>query len=145
MPSRACHSIEDLQSWCRFLMGNLQPQLPVTVSWKKGASRSLDQNALLWKWNGEIAAQLGDTTPEEVHAENKLTVGIPILRENDDFRETYDATLRPLPYERKLKLMEGELISVTRVMTTKEMSRFMDEVYRKWTERGMQLTLPDGV
>ena len=85
----------------RMLIRFLEDQpLPVTVSLTKGGKRSLRQNKLQRLWINEIAEQLSDQSPEEVRGYCKLTIGVPILRaENDTFRERYDAIVRPLPYE----------------------------------------------
>ena len=62
-------------------------KLPMTVSVTLGRRRSADQNRLQRKWMNEISEQLGDQTPEEVRGYCKLTIGVPILRaENEKFR-----------------------------------------------------------
>lgn len=135
---RVLHTQRDVDLWCRFLS---KATLPITVSWKQGGDRSLDQNALSHKWFAEIAGHFGDRTPHDVRLEMKLTKGVPILRENDDFREFYDKALKPLPYDMKLRAME--YVPVTSIMTTKEMTRFLDEVFRHWSEQGVKLTIPE--
>jgi len=119
--------------------------LPFTVSIAKGKKRSVEQNSLQRKWNIEIADQLGDQTPEEIRAYNKLTIGVPILREeNEDFREKYDRIIKPMSYENKLAIMAEPLdFPVTRLMTMKQKSRFLDEVARHWSEKGILLTMPE--
>jgi hypothetical protein len=125
----------------RFIEG--QP-LPLTVSVGKGGKRSLAQNKLQRLWINEISQQLGDMTPEEVRGYCKLTLGVPILRaENDDFREKYDADIRPLPYELKLKLMmEPFDFAVTRLMNKKQKTAYLDGVHRHFSEKGIVLTDP---
>lgn len=123
------------------LLGNLK--LPITVTWAIGADRSLDQNALQFKWALEAAAQRGDVTPEEVRAEWKLHHGVPILRaENADFLAAYDAVIKPQPYEKKLLAMR--FIPVTSEMTVRQMMQYLDIVARECAERGIVLTNPDG-
>lgn len=119
--------------------------LPFTVTIIKGRKRSVEQNALQRKWIGEIAEQLGDQRPEEIRAYNKLIIGVPILREeNDDFREKYDKIIKPLPYEHKMNMMAEPLdFPVTRLMTMKQKSRYLDEVVRHWSEKGILLTIPE--
>ena len=129
----------------RALIRHLEAQsLPLTVTIGKGGKRSLKQNALQRKWVGEIAGQLGDQTLEEVRGYCKLTIGVPILRaENEEFREAYDATVRPLPYELKLKLMmEPFDFAVTRKMNTKQFTAYLDGVHRHFSEKGIVLTDP---
>lgn len=142
MPSRFCRSVDDLEAMGRFLL-ELAPQLPVRVEWRTKA-RSLDQNALLWKWSTEISAQLGDMTAQEVHCHNKLHFGVPIRREEDGFREVYDRVIRPLSYEEKLEIMGPPIdFPVTRDMRVKQMTQFLDAVAKHWSERGIILTAPE--
>jgi hypothetical protein len=118
--------------------------LPLTVSLTGGGKRSLRQNKLQRLWLNEIAQQLGDQGPEEVRGYCKLTIGVPILRaENEAFRERYDAIVRPLPYEQKLALMMEPLdFPITRLMTTKQATAYLDGVHRHFSEKGIVLTDP---
>lgn len=110
-----------------------------------GNRRTLDQNALMWKWATEVSSFLGDVTTTEVHAYNKLHFGVPILRETDeDFREVYDRTIKPLPYEVKMEIMGPPIdLPVTRRMTKKAHARYLDDVFAVWTGRGATLTMPE--
>ena len=80
MASRILRNAEDVDGFVRLLCA---VKLPVTVTWVQGADRSHEQNALMWIWAGEVAAQLGDREAADVQAEWKLTIGIPILRADD--------------------------------------------------------------
>lgn len=140
MASRILRNAEDVDALVKLLC-NLK--LPVTVTWQLGADRSHEQNALAWMWANETAQQLGDREAADVHAEWKLTVGIPILRADDpDFRDTYDATVRHLSYEDKIKVMRDLDFPVTRLMKVRQMCRFLDQVERKCLEMGLELTQP---
>lgn len=121
-----------------------QQPLPLTVSLTKGGKRSLRQNKLQRLWLNEIAAQLGDRSPEEVRGYCKLTIGVPILRaENETFRERYDQIVKPLPYEQKLALMMEPLdFPVSRLMTTKQATAYLDGMHRHFSEEGIVLTDP---
>lgn len=101
--------------------------------------RSNEQNRLQRRLIGIIAKQLGDRTPEEVRGECKLTLGVPILRtENEIFRAKYDTYVRPLPYEQKLALMMEPLdMPVTRLMTVEQMTAYLDSIYRHYAELGV--------
>lgn len=121
------------------LLGTLK--LPFTAQWKAGKDRSLDQNALQWKWATEAAAQLGDRTAAEVQQDWKLRHGVPILRsESEPFREKYDKVIRPLPFEEKLAFMD--MIDVTSAMSVKQMTAFLDTVQRECLQQGLRLTDP---
>lgn len=117
---------------------------PYVVSVVKGKGRSQQQNRLMWKLCGEIAKQLGDQTPADVHAYIKLHHGVPIMRAEDvEFREVYDDFIKPRSYEDKLRAMKVLDFSVTRDMTTAQFTRFLDAVYQEFTAQGLRLTVPD--
>lgn len=141
MTTRFLESEQDRRMLVRFL--ETQP-LPLTVTLSKGGKRSLRQNKLQRLWLNEIADQLGDQSPEEVRGYCKLTIGVPILRaENEAFRERYDAIVRPLPYEQKLALMMEPLdFPITRLMTTRQATAYLDGVHRHFSEKGIVLTDP---
>ena len=141
MTTRFLETDHDRRMLIRFLED--QP-LPVTVSLTKGGKRSLRQNKLQRLWINEIAEQLADHSPEEVRGYCKLTIGVPILRaENETFRERYDAIVRPLPYEQKLALMMEPLdFPISRLMTTKQATAYLDGIHRHFSEKGIVLTDP---
>lgn len=141
MTTRFLETDYDRRMLIRFLED--QP-LPVTVALTKGGKRSLRQNKLQRLWINEIAEQLADQSPEEVRGYCKLTIGVPILRaENDTFRERYDAIVRPLPYEQKLALMMEPLdFPISRLMTTKQATAYLDGIHRHFSEKGIVLTDP---
>lgn len=141
MTTRFLETDHDRRMLIRFLED--QP-LPITVALTKGGKRSLRQNKLQRLWINEIAEQLADQSPEEVRGYCKLTLGVPILRaENDTFRERYDAIVRPLPYEQKLALMMEPLdFPISRLMTTKQATAYLDGIHRHFSEKGIVLTDP---
>ena len=120
--------------------------LPVTVSIAKGATRSTEQNRLQRKWLAEISEQLGDRTPEQVRGYCKLTMGVPILRqEHEVFREKYDRIVKPHPYEEKIEMMMEPLdFPVTRLMTTRQKTRYLDHMFHHFAAQGVRLTDPEG-
>jgi hypothetical protein len=129
---------QEAERLAEFVVG-LSP--PFTVSWTEGGKRSLDQNALMWRWNDEIAKHFGDRTADDVHRENKLLIGCRILvRDDPDFAE-FVTNLSGLTYEQKLQAMD--YLAVTSIMTTRQLSEFMDTVHRKFSQQGVMLTDPD--
>lgn len=125
----------------KFIQGR---PLPFTATLTDGKHRTTHQNRLQRQWMVEIAAQLGDRTPEEVRGYCKLHFGIPILRANDAFRKDYDNLVRPLPYQAKLKLMmEPFDFGVTRIMSTRQKTEYLDAVHRHFSEQGLVLTNPE--
>lgn len=139
MPSRTIHDQSDIPVFAT-LLGTLK--LPVTVSWVVGRDRSAEQNRLMWLWAQEAADQRGDMTRTEVQHEWKLRIGVPILRgEDPDFRATYDAAVKALPYEKKLALMA--YMPVTSEFKVPQMVAFLDAIERECAQQGIRLTDPE--
>lgn len=139
MPSRTLNDQSDIPLFAA-LLGTLK--LPTTVSWVVGRDRSAEQNRLMWLWAQEAADQRGDVTRTEVQQEWKLRIGVPILRaEDEDFRATYDAAVKSLPYERKLALMA--YMPITSEFKVPQMVAFLDAVERECRSQGLRLTDPD--
>jgi hypothetical protein len=107
-------------------------------------TRSNQQNKLAFRWYKHLSKARQDETPEFYRALCKLEIGVPILREDDSFREKYDSKVKPYPYDKKLEFM-GEPFDfpVTRIMSIKEFHRYLEEMERKWAERGTVLPRPD--
>ena len=73
----------------------------------------------------------------------KLHHGVPILRaENPEFREAYDAAIKPLPYEAKLAIMK--YFPVTSLMDKGQVGRYIDAMREHFEPLGVILEL-DGV
>lgn len=142
MPTRVITSETDIEKLGSFIAA--RGSYPQTITITKGANRSGKQNRLAQRWFTDIARQLEDQTHEDVRAECKLVVGVPILRaENEAFRQSYDLTMRDLSYEDQLKAIKAFDMPVTRMMTVKQMTSFMEEMQRYWLEKGFHLTDPD--
>lgn len=119
-------------------------QMPCTVIINKGAPRSIEQNKLQRKWLLEAQEQ-GDQTAEEYRGYCKLWFGVPILRnEDEEFRKIYDKIIRPLPHPMKLEMMMVPLdLGITRRMTTKQKTKYLDQMYLFFTAQGFELTQPE--
>lgn len=118
---------------------------PFTLTITDGKPRTSAQNRLQHKWMQEIAEQKGDMTAEEVRAYCKLTIGVPILRsQNAAFKERYDSALLKLTYEQKLAIMSEPLnLPVTSLMSTKQLTEYLEGIIRHFGEQGIILTMPD--
>lgn len=139
MPSRTLNDQSDIPMLAA-LLGTLK--LPVTVSWIVGRDRTAEQNRLMWLWAQEAADQRGDMSRTEVQQEWKLRHGVPILRAEDpEFRQTYDAAVKALPYDRKLALMA--YMPITSEFKVPQMVAFLDAVDRECAQQGIRLTQPD--
>lgn len=119
-------------------------KLPFTVEIKKGEHRSLDANRLQFMWFRESEEQ-GDMSAEDYRAEAKLRHAIPILRaENEEFRQVYDRLIKPLSYEDKISLMRSPVdFPATRLFDVSQMSRYLNEVHKDLSSRGIILTEPN--
>ena len=121
-------------------------KMPLTVSWVQGASQKDAQNHLAQRWFTDIARQLGDTDREDIRAGCKVSFGVPILsEENEAFRIVWSRRFGGLGHEQVCEEVRVLDIPVTRLMTLKQMSDFMDQVARYWRGRGMYLTDPDAL
>lgn len=119
--------------------------IPFTFTLTDGKHRTTAQNKLQRLWMNEIAEQKGDMNPEEIRAYCKLTIGVPILRaQNEAFRDGYDRVVKPLSYEQKLSLMSEPLdMPITRIMTTAQKTEYLDGIVRHFAEQGIVLTMPE--
>ena len=141
MSQRVLETERDRELLFRFIEGR---KLPITVSISDGGRRSTKQNRLNRLWMNEIAEQMDGWSPEYARAYCKLTIGVPILRaENEVFCERYDAVVKPMPYETKMDLMMEPLdFPVTRLMTVRQQTKYLDGVHQHFSEKGLILTDP---
>lgn len=143
MPTKIIREAGHVDALAAMLRGR---KLPLTVTWTQGAPRTHAQNRLAQRWFTDIALQLGDETHEDVRATCKLTIGVPILRaENEAFRVSYDRTIGGLTYEDKIAAIKAFDLPVTRLMTVKQMTAFMDQMTRTWSAQGVRLTDPEAL
>lgn len=141
MTTRFIETEYDRQAVLRFIENQ---DLPLTMTITKGSKRSTKQNRLSRQWMLDIARDLEGWTAEEARGYCKLHFGIPILRaENEAFALEYDAVVRPLPYEMKIKLMMVPFdFGVTRLMSVKQQTAYLDAINRHFSEQGVALTDP---
>lgn len=94
------------------------------VEWRE--KRTLSQNSLLWKWNGEIAAQLTKT------GKGKFS--------HDDLHEYLkDLYCPPKPIT---VMGETRYVKSTKLLETGEMTRYLEQIDAWAHQRGMRLTIP---
>jgi hypothetical protein len=120
--------------------------MPLTVEITAGATKTNSQNRLQRQWCNDVSQQLGDRTAEDVRAFSKLHFGVPILRaESEAYASAYDELIRPLPYEIKLRYMATPFdFAVTRAMTSRQLSAYLDAMSQHWLSLGVTLTDPAG-
>lgn len=144
MVTKVLKEASDIEGLSRFIAA--RGKFPMTITITQGAPRSDLQNRLAQRWFTDISRQLGDQSHDYVRAFCKLTIGIPILRaENEAFKAQYDRVLKHLSYEEKLEAVRVFDLPVTRLMSTKQMTQFMDEMQRYWGEKSVRLTDPEAL
>ena len=140
------HVVKDSTDYAALLVNLDRQKLPFTVDIRKGKHRSVDQNKLQRLWLREIHEQTDGAfdSPEDVRGYCKLHFGVPIMREDSAFRDGYDRIIKPLSYESKLEIMKEPLdFSVTRLMTTEQTTRYLDAIYKHFSDMGLRLTRPE--
>jgi hypothetical protein len=120
-----------------------QTKFPLQLVIKPGKEpRSQQQNRLALQWYKDLESQ-GDQTAAEYRCVCKLELGIPILREDDEFRTKYDRVIKHLDYETKLAMMDEPFnFPVTSLMSVKQFTRYLDSIWYRYTCKGIQLTDP---
>lgn len=131
---------QEAERLAEFLVGL---SLPFTVSWTEGGKRSLDQNALLHKWYGEIASQSRDMTAMQVKGQCHVAYGLPIRLRDEAFAWVWKHSGARLPYEKQCRLFERGTFAMTSAMTTKELSEYMDAMSAHYRAEGFMLTDPE--
>ena len=142
MVQRVLESADEVPGLARLLQHR---EFPVTVNVRKGRPRSDKSNRLQQLWHKEAAEQIGDETAEEKRGYFKLTIGVPILRaEDEEFREAYDSHVKSLPYETKLAVMQEPIdFPCTRRMTSRMHKQALDELWDHYRSVGVELTSPE--
>lgn len=112
------------------------------LSIKTGKARSLDQNAISHAWYEQLARELREDDTLGWKCFCKLTIGVPIMRaEDEEFREAYDAVIKPLSYEKKLEAMK--FWPVTSIMTKPQLSQYLVDMQGEFAKRGVRLDFPE--
>lgn len=128
----------------RFLMIFDHLDMPFSLSWVIGESRTKAQNRLVHRWFADVSKHFGDTTAEEVKAQCNMQFGVPILRRDDEeWCAEFDSIIRPLGYEMALRAIQVFDIPFTRRMTTAQLSEYMDNMQRHFLGLGVTLTDPE--
>jgi hypothetical protein len=141
LTTRAIKTDADIEGLARLLRSR---KLPITVTVANGLPKTTQQNRLQRQWCNDVAEQLGDRSAEDVRAFSKLHFGVPILRaDSEAYCAAYDSLIRPLAYETKLRYMAVPFdFAVTRAMTTKQLTQYLDAMAAHWRGAGVHLTDP---
>lgn len=139
MMDRLIEDHRDLERLINFLNRH---KLPFTVKVTDGRLRSVEQNRLMWLWASEVAIQRGDCYAPDVQAEWKLLFGVPMLIADDEgFAKDWNGSAGELSYEKQLRLMR--YYPVTRIMSSKQLAKFLDQIQQHCIEEGFELTNPE--
>ena len=117
--------------------------VPFTLTMKEGDKRSLDQNALVHKWFGEIAKQRGDISAKDVKGLCHVTYGVPIRMRDPVWSRVWHKMFAPLTWEQQCFLFSQGILSMTRDMTTTELREYMDAMSADYRAQGVVLTDPE--
>lgn len=114
----------------------------LTLTVKRGKPRSLSQNDISHAWYEQLATELRERDALGFKCEAKLLCGVPILRAEDaDFRAFYDASLKWRAYEEKVEAMK--FVPVTSLMTTKQLTAYLEAMQSTYAKRGVVLAFPE--
>jgi hypothetical protein len=116
----------------------------LVLSLREGKDRTLDQNALWFALYERIAQMTNIGDVEDARSYCKLHVGVRILlRDCDDYRETWDRLFLHWSYEDKLALMGAhpvagpEGLAVTRLFNRKQGIEYTDRIVAEFSGRGV--------
>ena len=143
MTTRVIKTPEQQAEVCK-LLGSIE-KLPITVTWVQGKDRTGQQNSLAFKWYKEIAEQLGDRAATDVRMDCKLNIGVRMMvTESEDFRNKWHRLIMDrFTYEEKRELMVEPMdMPVTRLMSTKQMTAYLEAIIATYAPMGVHLTIP---
>lgn len=140
MASRRVISTPDDVTRLMTFMGDMP--MPYTVSIAQGKGRTMSQNGLVHMWFGEVAKQGEGQDIGDVKAECNLTYGMPILQRDDEAYRRFVDRLS-LNREQTLYSLKRGFIPCTRLMTTKQLTEYMDGMGRDYRQQGYTLTDPE--
>ncbi|OYV49304.1 MAG: hypothetical protein B7X10_02015 [Burkholderiales bacterium 21-58-4] len=136
------NSDESLQRFIGDVREKYQTYHFLRISTKTGQDRSLPQNNLTFGWYDQISRELREDDALGWRCYCKLHHGVPILRAEDaDYKESYDAVIKPLSYENKIIAMRHW--PVTSLMTKAQLSKYAEMVQADFYERGVLLSFPE--
>lgn len=132
------NSVESLQTAFGVMRNDFMRHKYLRVSWRIGKARSNKQNRHSHAWYGQLSRELPEDDEMGWKSFCKLHFGVPIMREEPDFRELYDAKVKGLSYETKLLLMRW--MPVTSLMTKVQLKRYEEQMQAHFLQRGVVLT-----
>jgi len=105
-------------------------------------TRSMLQNRWQGMVMGDLNSQNDSYTSLEYRAQCKLSIGVPILcRDSEAYNRRFNKFFGHLNFEDRMDLIADW--PVTRAMDKKQMTEYMESIYRYYLTRGFQLRHPD--
>lgn len=129
-----------------YYLGNMRQPFTCRTELGVEEGRRAKQNRLAFQWYGDIARQLDGWDVDAARATSKLECGVQLMViEDEEFRAKWYAMIKDrFTYEEKLAFMlEPFDFPVTRLMTVKRMSRYLERMERYWSPQGVTLTDPE--
>ena len=103
-----------------------------------GETRTQRQNRTLYAIYTFIAKYLGDQTSEDIKCQCKLDFGVPIMLENEKFRNDWNQYFDHMTYEEQLRFMGGGTIlgpnglPVTSKMSRKQFNLYLSRIVDRY-------------
>lgn len=145
MPTLVIKDKEHLKGVIMALEG--KDKFPFTVKITDGAPRSLKQNRLYHAWFNELASQDDNMDASEYEGHTKAFVGVKMMMAEDlEYKEYIERFFKDRSYtiEEKIKMLQPPFgLPVSSLMTTKQFTRYLEEVHLYWAKKGFVLTFPD--
>ena len=120
--------------------------LPFTVTVTEGdIKRTIQQNALLHQWYGQVAKQHGDCTMVDVKGWSHHKWGLPIKLRNPQFAWVWKQSGEKLNYEQQCALLASGVLNISSSMNVSELSEYMGAMQLHYRGEGVHLTDPDAM
>jgi len=140
MKTYRAFTADDAQRLSGMLVGM---PLPFVMTVGDGFKRTIQQNALLHKWYGQIAQHRGDVSAMEVKGECHVAYGVPIRMRDPVWATVWNKMFHDLTYRQQCFLFERGILAMTREMGVKELTEYMDAMSRDYRADGVFLTDPE--
>ena len=118
--------------------------IPFTLTWSEGKmKRTIQQNALLHMWFGEIAKWHGDCTADEVKGWCHHKWGLDIRKRDPQFLYVWTKATERMDYEQQCRLLSSGIMSISSEMGAPELSEYMNAMALHYRAEGVRLTDPE--
>ena len=124
----------------RIRTGNWKKCTEMEQPFMKKSDALTVQNDLIYMLYADIERYTEGEGIVDIRRRCKLHYGVPILRAHDEeFRKVYDKSVKPLPYEDKLEIMD--FLPVTSRMKKPQATEYIETIMREYSQRGVQFQI----